>query len=60
MYNVTAILIEPFAENRIVKSLEEVSGGINVVLALVITVNIMFIVGIVSMLKMTNAITMFR
>jgi stage III sporulation protein AE len=60
MYNVTTVLIEPFAENRIVKCLEEVCGGIKVVLALVVTVNIMFIIGIVSMLKMTNAITMFR
>lgn len=60
MYNVTAVIIEPFAESRIVKSLEEVSEGIKVVLALVLTVNIMFIVGIVSMLKMTNSITMFR
>lgn len=60
MYNVTAVLIEPFAETRIVKSLEEVSDGIKVVLALVLTVSIMFIVGIVSTLKMTNAITMFR
>lgn len=60
MYNMATILIEPFAENRIVKSLEEVTEGIKVVLALLLTVNIMFIVGIVSTLKMTNAITMFR
>jgi stage III sporulation protein AE len=60
MYNITSILIQPFAESRIVKSLEEVSEGIKIVLALVLTVNIMFIIGIVSTLKMTNAITMFR
>ena len=60
MYNITSVLIQPFAESRIVKSLEEVSEGVKIVLALVLTVNIMFIIGIVSTLKMTNAITMFR
>ena len=60
MYNITSILIQPIAESRIVKSLEEVSEGVKIVLALVLTVNIMFIIGIVSTLKMTNAITMFR
>ena len=60
MYNITSVLIQPFAETRIVKSLEEVSEGVKIVLALVLTVNIMFIIGIVSTLKMTNTITMFR
>ena len=60
MYSVANILIQPFAESRIVKSIEEVIEGIKVIGAILLTVNVMFIIGIVSMLKMTNGIVMFR
>jgi len=60
LYGGAAALIEPFAENRLVKCINETVGVGKVVLAMVLTVSIMFIIGIVAMLKMTNSIAMFR
>jgi len=60
LYGGVAALIEPFAESRLLKCMNETVGVGKVILAMVLTVSIMFIIGIVAMLKMTNNIAMFR
>lgn len=60
LYGGAAALIEPFAESRLLKCMQETVGIGKVVLAMVLTVSVMFIVGIVAMLKMTNNVAMFR
>lgn len=60
IYGGAAALIEPFAESRLLKCMHETVGVGKVVLAIVLTVSIMFIIGIVAMLKMTNNIAMYR
>jgi len=60
LYGGAAALIEPFAESRLVKCMQETVGVGKVVLAMVLTVSVMFVIGIVAMLKMTNNIAMFR
>ena len=60
LYSGAAALMEPFAENRLLKCMHETVGTGKVVLAMVLTVGVMFLIGIVAMLKMTNNIAMFR
>jgi len=60
LYGGAAALIEPFAESRLLKCMHETVGIGKVILAMVLTVSIMFVIGIVAMLKMTNNIAMFR
>jgi len=54
IYSITGAIIEPFADNKICKSLSETAGTGGVILSMLITVSIMFIIGTVMLIKISN------
>lgn len=60
IYSVTGAIIEPFADSRICKSLSETAEVGGVILGMMVTISIMFIIGTVMLLKITNFAAMFR
>lgn len=60
LYNIVVALIEPFAEPKIIGSINETIDVGKIVVALLIAVSIMFLVGLVAMLKISNNVAMYR
>lgn len=60
VYHIAGAVIEPFADKRLCKCITDVAGTGGLVLSMVITVTIMFIIGSVMLLKITNSVAMYR
>lgn len=60
MYTLTGAIIEPFTEKRIVNCISDTGGALKVLLGCVLSVEILFLISIVTMMKMTNMSMMLR
>ena len=60
IYSITGAIIEPFSDKRICKSLSGTVEAGSVILGILVTVSVMFIIGTVMLLKITNSAAMFR
>jgi len=60
IYAITGAIIEPFADSRICKSLSGTAEAGSIILGILVTVSVMFIIGTVMLLKITNSAAMFR
>ncbi len=60
IYHIAGAVIEPFADKRLCKCISDVAGTGGIILSQVITVTIMFIIGSVMLLKITNSVAMYR
>lgn len=59
-YSVTAAIIQPIAEPKIVKLLEEIGGVFKLLLAIICSISVMLIVGITLVIKISNSGMMYR
>lgn len=60
VYHIAGAVIEPFADKRLCKCITDVASTGGLVLSMVVTVTIMFIIGSVMLLKITNSVAMYR
>lgn len=60
LYNVAAAVIQPIAEPKIVKLLEEMGGVFKLLLAIICGISLMLIVGITLVIKISNTGMMYR
>lgn len=60
LYNVAAAVIQPIAEPKIVKLLEEIGGVFKLLLAIICGISLMLIVGITLVIKISNTGMMYR
>ncbi len=59
-YNVVAAVIQPIAEPKIVKLLEEIGNSFKLLLAILCGISVMLIVGITLVIKISNTGMMYR
>ena len=59
-YNVAAAVIQPIAEPKIVKLIEEMGGVFKLLLAILCGLSTMLIVGITLVIKISNTGMMYR
>lgn len=60
IYSITGAIIEPFSDSRISKSLSGTVDAGSIILGILVTISVMFIIGTVMLLKITNSAAMFR
>lgn len=60
VYFVTGAIIEPFADSRICKCLSGMKDAGGIILGMLVTVLVMFVIGTVMVLKITNSVAMYR
>ena len=60
MYSLTSSLIEPIADGKIVKLLDEISGIFKLLLAVLCSVSVLLIIGITLVVKISNSGMMYR
>ena len=60
MYSLASSVIEPIADSKIVKLLEEVSGIFKLLLAVLSSVSVLLIIGITLVVKISNSGMMYR
>ena len=60
MYSITSSILEPFADKKIIKLLEEMSGIFKILLAILCSVSILLIIGITLVIKISNSGMMYR
>ena len=60
MYNLASSIIEPIADAKIVKLLEEISGIFKILLAILCSVSVMLIIGVTLVIKISNSGMMYR
>jgi len=60
MYTLTAAIIEPFTEKRIVVCINDTGGALKILLGCVLGVEVMFLISVVTMMKMANMSMMLR
>ena len=54
MYNIASAVIEPLADTKIVKLLDEMGGIFKLLLAILCSVSVLLIIGITLVIKMSN------
>ena len=59
-YALTSSIIEPLADEKIVKLLDEMSGIFKILLAIMCSVSVLLIVGITLIIKISNSGMMYR
>lgn len=59
-FNITSAVCEIVADNRIVKLLGNIADSYKILFAILISISIMFIIGITIVIKITNSSIMFR
>ena len=59
-YNISAAIIQPIAEPKIVKLLEEMGNIFKLLLAIICGISVMLIVGITLVIKISNTGMMYR
>ena len=60
MYYLGASIIQPLADNKIVKLLEDMGGIFKLLLAIVCSVSVLLIIGITLVIKISNSGMMYR
>ena len=60
VYNITSAIIEPLADKKIVKLLEELGDVFKLLLGIMCSVSVLFIVGITLVIKISNSGMMYR
>lgn len=60
IYSVTGVIIQPFADERLCKCLSGTAEAGGIILGVIITIEIMFVIGVVMLLKITNSAMMYR
>ena len=60
MYSIASSVIEPIADTKIVKLLEEMSGVFKLLLAVLSSVSVLLIIGITLVVKISNSGMMYR
>lgn len=60
MYNIASSVIEPLADNKIVKLLDEMGGVFKLLLAILCSVSVLLIIGITLVIKISNSGMMYR
>lgn len=60
MYSLTSGIIEPIADGKIVKLLDEMSGIFKLLLAVLCSVSVLLIIGITLVIKISNSGMMYR
>ncbi|MBR3163260.1 MAG: hypothetical protein IKF17_04090 [Clostridia bacterium] len=59
-YNIAAAIIQPIAEPKIIKLLEEMGNVFKLLLAIISGISVMFIVGITLVIKISDTGMMYR
>ncbi len=59
-FKMTSAVCEVIADEKIVKLIENIADGYKILLAMLISVSIMFIIGITIVIKITNSVIMYR
>lgn len=60
MYSITSSLIQPLADEKIVKLLDEMSGIFKLLLAILCSISVLLIIGITLVIKISNSGMMYR
>ena len=60
MYSLASCVIEPIADEKIVKLLGEMSGVFRLLLAVLTSVSVLLIIGITLVVKISNSGMMYR
>lgn len=60
MYSLTSSIIQPLADEKIVKLLDEMSGIFKLLLAIVCSVSVLLIIGVTLVVKISNSGMMYR
>lgn len=60
MYSLTSSIIEPIADTKIVKLLDEMSSIFKLLLAIVCSVSVLLIIGVTLVVKISNSGMMYR
>ena len=60
MYSITSGLIEPIADEKIVKLLDEMSGVFKLLLGIVCSASVLLIIGVTLVIKISNSGMMYR
>ena len=60
MYSLTSSIVEPLADEKIVKLLEDMSGIFKVLLAILCSMSVLLIIGITLVVKISNSGMMYR
>ena len=60
MYSISSAIIEPLADEKIVKLLDEFSGVFKLLLAILCSVSVLLIVGVTLVVKISNSGMMYR
>ena len=60
MYNISSAIIEPLADEKIVKLLEEFGNIFKLLLAILCSVSVMLIIGTTLIVKISNSGMMYR
>lgn len=60
MYNIASAVIQPLADEKIVKLLEEISGIFKLLLAILCSVSVLLIIGITLVIRISNTGMMYR
>ena len=60
MYSISSAIIEPLADEKIVKLLTEFSGIFKLLLAILCSVSVLLIVGVTLVVKISNSGMMYR
>lgn len=59
-FKMTSAVCEVVADNRIVKLIDQIADSYKILLAILISISVMFIIGITIVLKITNSVIMYR
>ena len=60
MYSISAAIIEPLADSKIVNLLNEMSGIFKILLAVICAVSVLLIIGVTLAIKISNSGMMYR
>ena len=59
-FKITSAICEPVADVRIVKLMEQIADGYKVLLAILLSISMIFIISITLVMKITNSVLMYR
>ena len=59
-FNITSCIVEVIADEKIIKLIDNIADSYKILLAILISVSIMFIIGITIVIKITNSSLMYR
>ena len=60
MYSISSAVIEPLADSKIIRLLEEMSGVFKLLLAVICSVSVLLIIGVTLTIKISNSGMMYR